>query len=154
MLTLVPMSEENVAEAAALAAKCLREAWSEETCRRQLDNPCDHTLVAYEDGAAVGFLSCRCVAGDAEINNVCVLPEHRRKGIARTMFGRIFDEVKDAERWALEVRESNAAAIGLYEELGFKRVGLRKNFYQDPTENALIMVKGSTAQTNDDPDRA
>lgn len=141
MLKIVPMSEENVAVAAALAAECLREAWSEDTCRRQLSNPHDHTLLAFEGEKAVGFLSCWCVAGEAEINNICVLPEYRRRGVARAMFERIFAQVGDAERWVLEVRESNLAAIGLYESLGFTRAGLRKGFYSAPTENALIMVK-------------
>lgn len=141
MIRIVPMNEENVAEAAALAAKCLREAWSEETCRRQLKNPHDRTVLALEDGAAVGFLSCWCVAGEGEINNICVLPEYRRRGIARKMLKGIFEELPEAERWVLEVRESNWAAIGLYESLGFKRAGLRKSFYRDPDENALIMVK-------------
>lgn len=147
MLKIVHMSAENVSAAASLSAECLREAWSEETCRRQLDNPHDHTLLAYEGNTAVGFLSCWCVAGEAEINNICVLPEYRRRGVARAMFGRIFEEVPDAERWVLEVRASNGAAIGLYESLGFVRAGLRKGFYRDPEEDALIMVKSRVGHT-------
>lgn len=142
MLKIVPMSEENVAEAAALSAACLREAWSGETCRAQLKNPHDHTLIAYEDDRAAGFLSCWCVAGEAEINNICVLPEFRRRGIARAMFERIFGDIPEAERWVLEVRESNSAAAALYESLGFTVAGIRKDFYDEPRENALIMVKG------------
>ena len=140
MLSIVPMTPENTAEAAALAAACLKEAWSEETCRAQLDNPNDHTLVAYADGRAAGFLSCWCIAGEAEINNICVLPEYRRQGIARAMFAAIFDELKDAERWVLEVRASNTAAAALYESLGFIKAGVRKNFYDDPIEDAVIMT--------------
>lgn len=141
MLKIVPLSAENAAAAAELSAKCLKEAWSESTLVSQLDNPHDHTLIAYADDRAAGFLSCWCVAGEAEINNICVLPEYRRQGIARAMFGQIFSELADAERWVLEVRESNSAAIALYEGLGFASAGLRKNFYTDPDENAVIMVR-------------
>ena len=141
MLTIEMMSDENVAQAAEVSAKCLREAWSVETCKRQLDNPNDTTLVAFENGTAVGFLSCWCIAGEAEINNVCVLPEYRRRGIAKAMFDRLEELLPDAERWVLEVRESNTAAIALYEKLGFSRAGLRRDFYEGPTENAVIMSK-------------
>ena len=141
MLNIVPMTKENAAEAAALSAACLKEAWSEAVCLAQLDNPNDHTLIAYKDGCAAGFLSCWYIAGEAEINNVCVLPEYRRQGIARAMFDRIFAELPDAERWVLEVRASNTPAIDLYKTLGFKQAGLRRNFYEAPTEDALIMVR-------------
>lgn len=141
MLSIERMSDAIVAEAAEVAAQCLREAWSVETCKKQLDNPNDTTLVAFEDGIAVGFLSCWCIAGEAEINNVCVLPEYRRRGIAKAMFDRLAELLPEAERWVLEVRESNNAAIALYESLGFYRAGLRRDFYEGPTENAVIMAK-------------
>lgn len=144
MLNIVPMTAENAAEAAKLSAQCLKEAWSEDVCRAQLNNPNDHTLLAYSDGEAAGFLSCWYIAGEAEINNICVLPGYRRQGIARAMFAKIFDELPDAERWVLEVRESNSSAIALYESLGFEKAGVRKNFYDDPRENAVIMTKENT----------
>ncbi|MBQ8967054.1 ribosomal protein S18-alanine N-acetyltransferase [Ruminococcus sp.] len=141
MLKIVPLSAENTAAAAELSAKCLKEAWSESTLAAQLKNPHDHTVIAYADGVAAGFLSVWCVAGEAEINNICVLPEYRRQGIAKTMLAHAAQELTEAGRWVLEVRESNAAAIALYESLGFQKAGLRKNFYDSPTENALIMAK-------------
>lgn len=141
MLTIIKMNEENVEQAAQVAAQCLREAWSVETCRKQLTNPNDTTLVAFEADKAVGFLSCWCIAGEAEINNVCVLPDHRRKGIAKAMFDKLAELLPDAQSWVLEVRESNTAAIALYESLGFSPAGVRRDFYEAPTENAVIMVK-------------
>lgn len=144
MLKIVPMTEDNVTEAAALSATCLKEAWSEEVCRAQLNNRNDRTLLAYAEGKAAGFLSCWYIAGEAEINNICVLPEFRRQGIARAMFDEIFKVLSEAESWVLEVRESNSAAIALYESLGFEKAGVRRNFYDDPCENAVIMTKQST----------
>ncbi len=141
MTEIIALNEENVSAAAELSAKCLREAWSGQTLCAQLKNQNDHTFLAYVDGKAAGFVSCWCVAGEAEINNICVLPEYRRRGIARAMFEKLEEVLPDAERWVLEVRESNSAAKALYESLGFARVGLRKDFYDDPTENAVIMAK-------------
>jgi len=57
------------------------------------------------------------------------------------MFEKLEEVLPDAERWVLEVRESNSAAKALYESLGFAQVGLRKDFYDDPTENAVIMAR-------------
>ena len=141
MTEIIALNEENGSAAAELSAKCLREAWSEQTLCAQLKNQNDHTCLAYVDGTAAGFVSCWCVAGEAEINNICVLPEYRRRGIARAMFEKLEEVLPDAERWVLEVRESNSAAKALYESLGFARVGLRKDFYDDPAENAVIMAK-------------
>ena len=60
------------------------------------------------------------------------------------MFDEIFKVLSEAESWVLEVRESNSAAIALYESLGFAKAGVRRNFYDDPCENAVIMTKQST----------
>ena len=75
------------------------------------------------------------------ISNVAVLPEYRRKGIAKALLNALYERVKpNASFITLEVRESNLGAIALYSELGYKNVGMRKNFYSDPTENAILMT--------------
>ena len=140
-LTIAAMDRENYKDAAFIGRENLREAWSEEVCLTQVDNPNDHTLIAYADGKPAGFLSVWEVAGEMEINNIAVMEGFRRKGIALELFREMFRRLPHAERAVLEVRASNMAAMGLYSQLGFSKAGLRKRFYTDPEEDAVIMVK-------------
>jgi ribosomal-protein-alanine N-acetyltransferase len=86
----------------------------------------------------VGFLVSRQTApGEREILNLAVDPAARRKGVALRL---LESELERREgSWFLEVRESNAPAIALYESLGFRRVGVRKNYYNDPLEEGIVM---------------
>ena len=138
-VTIVPLSEENVQLFSQTAAKILPEAWSFETYKKQLSNPDDISFLALSNGEAAGFISVWCVCGEAEINNIGVLEKFRRMGIAKALFDSAYNAAK-AEKWYLEVRESNLGAIQFYEKLGFERVGMRKNFYTAPTENAVLMA--------------
>lgn len=140
-IKIVPMTEENFVTAARLAAENLAEAWSEQTYFQQLSNPNDRTYIAYADGEPAGFLSVWYVLGELEINNIAVDKAFRRKGVAKALIGRMEEDLPEAVTCVLEVRESNTPARCLYESLGFEQVGVRKNFYSKPAENAVIMVK-------------
>lgn len=140
-IEIFPMTEENYKTVAAVAKDNLAEAWSEETYFRQLSNPNDYTYLAYLDGEPAGFLSLWYIAGEVEINNIAVSEKFRRKGIAKALFSAAHNDIPNGSSWFLEVRQSNTAAISLYEKMGFEQAGIRKNFYSEPTENALIMVK-------------
>ena len=131
-MTIVPLSEENVQLFSQTAAKILPEAWSFETYKKQLSNPDDISFLALCNGEAAGF-----------INNIGVLEKFRRMGIAKALFDSAYNAAK-AEKWYLEVRESNFGAIRFYEKQGFERVGMRKDFYTAPTENAVLMALQST----------
>lgn len=100
-----------------------------------LDYDCD---VAVEDGIIRGFLVTRRTAPDeAEILNLAVDPSFRRRGIAKILAQNALRT--SPGRWFLEVRESNRAAIALYESLGFRPVGTRQNYYEHPPEAAIVM---------------
>lgn len=95
-------------------------------------------LVAVRDGKVVGFLIARQVApGECEVLNLAVDPPQRRTGIARALLKRALADRPGS--WFLEVRASNAAAIQLYESIGFQAVGRRSNYYWDPSEDAIVM---------------
>lgn len=88
---------------------------------------------------------------EAEILNIAVSPGHRHKGIASALMHYILAELKkrSVESIYLEVRESNIPAIGLYIKSGFKQFGIRRNYYSDPKENAILMKKTRMASNND-----
>ena len=89
-------------------------------------------------GAIAGFTA----SNTGEILTVAVSPEYRRQGIADKLMDRFFSLLPDdVDNIALEVRQSNNAAISLYEKYGFEKMGVRRRFYRDPVEDADIMVK-------------
>ena len=109
--------------------------WAAEDFTMNLD-----CIVAAEraDNAAVGFLLSRQTAqGEREILNLAVAPSMRRKGVALRLLEHELERGEGS--WFLEVRESNAAAIALYEGVGFRRVGRRKDYYYDPRESGIVM---------------
>lgn len=118
---------------------CFSNPWSKEDLERQIDTETSHFLVADMDGRAVGYMGLQIFAGEGYVTNVAVLPEYRGRGIAKAL---IAEQMKnDMEFITLEVRESNTPAIHLYKKSGFETVGVRPDFYADPTENAVIMTK-------------
>ena len=97
------------------------------------------------DGDTVaGYIGSQTVLGEADMMNVAVSPAYRRQGIGRALVLALCEALKtqmQATVLTLEVRDSNAAAIALYEDLGFTQIGLRKNYYQHPKEDARILRK-------------
>ena len=98
-------------------------------------------VAAEPDGSIAGYCCVERLYGEAEIVNVAVDPKLRRRGIGDELLGRVLKEEAAAGtvRVVLEVRRSNQAAICLYEKAGFTEIGIRKNFYEFPTEDALVM---------------
>ena len=135
------MNEHNYKAVAAIEAQCFSQPWSEKTFFEELSNPNAHTYLALDGGEAAGFLSVWEVCGEVSVNNIAVLEKFRRKGIARALMEKMLCDLKEAESVTLEVRRSNAAAIALYEVFGFEKVGERKGFYSQPTEDAILMTK-------------
>ena len=104
-------------------------------------------LAALEDDQLIGYLVCSRYDTVWHVMNVAVEPSRRREGIARALLNHLFDEAdKPGEQYTLEVRPSNAGAIALYERFGFKRAGLRKGYYHDNKEDALIMWRTAGAE--------
>lgn len=99
-------------------------------------------LVAEQDGAVAGYVGCQTVLDEGYITNVAVSPDCRRQGIGRALIAELTERAKRAGLAfvTLEARESNAPAITLYEGAGFRRVGVRKNFYTAPAEDAVLMT--------------
>lgn len=98
-------------------------------------------LVAAERGEVVGVIVMQIAGGDAEILNLAVRPDRRRRGVARLLLSFALAELRSAraESVFLEVRESNVPARALYESEGFANTGRRRAYYRDPPEDALVL---------------
>ena len=138
------MNAIHVPQIAALERAAFSLPWDEASIRAELENPLALWLVAEgEDGTVQGYVGSQTCFEDADILNVCVAPEARRRGIAAALMRELELRLapKGAERITLEVRASNLPALRLYEKLGYAQVGLRKNYYEKPREDALILQK-------------
>ena len=142
-MEIIKMEQGHVSQVAALEAICFRDPWSEKSVASELNNPLSHWLVAVEDDAVLGYIGSQTVLDESDMMNVAVSPAHRRKGIAEALVLALADALREkgSVKLALEVRASNAPAITLYEKLDFKPIGLRKNYYRNPKEDALILQK-------------
>lgn len=118
------------------------DPWSETALLSSITGPYCLTAAARKDGRVIGYIMGTALYEDCEITNVAVLPEYRSQGAARAMMERFLSLCRErsVERVLLEVRESNGPAIGLYASFGFEAYGRRKEYYREPTEDALLMV--------------
>ena len=135
------LSEENSAAVAEIEKLCFSTPWSEATISSEIKSGFSDFFGAFSEEKLAGYIGGRTIAGETEIFNVAVSPEFRRKGIAKALIEKFIETVrkKDTQVIFLEVRSSNLPAIALYEKNGFVFCGLRKNYYTNPTENALLM---------------
>ncbi len=146
-VTVLPMEERHLDQAAALERRCFSRPWSREMLAEELTHPFALYLAAQNGaGELMGYAGAHLAADEAAINNVATAPEFRRQGVAELLMRRLL--ALAAERGAahcyLEVRQSNEPAQALYRKLGFRPLGLRKNYYDDPPEHAVIMGKELT----------
>ena len=140
MIEIIPMNESHVAAVAELEKQNFSEPWPEIAVRSELTNKLALWLVAVEDGVVAGYVGSQTVLQEVDMMNIAVGEGFRRRGIARMLVEELIRRL-DAYQLTLEVRASNAPAIALYESLGFTQVGLRKNYYHKPKEDALILRK-------------
>lgn len=121
--------------------ECFSEPWSENVFAEDIKRETSATFVALCDEKIIGFVNLSTVLDEANINNVAVTEDFRRMGVAQKLLDKAFSALDEIAFFHLEVREGNSAAIALYEKNGFLKDGLRKNFYKNPTENAILMTK-------------
>ena len=142
-ITIVPMDRSHLTGIAAIERQCFSTPWTEAMLEEVLYQDTASFLVAErEDGFVVGYAGLQVVLDEGYIDNVAVLPDYRRQGIARRLVEVYcrFGEMHLAFL-TLEVRASNEAALALYHELGFLPEGRRKDYYTKPKEDALLLTK-------------
>ena len=136
------MTAEHLDGVEALEKSCFSHPWSRQSLERDLENEQSLFYAAVEDGQVIGYIGMSFVLDEGYIYNVAVDGNHRKNGVGSALIRTLVTHCKK-EGFAfltLEVRESNAAARSLYQHFGFIKVGERKNYYSDPTENAVLMT--------------
>lgn len=135
------MTEQQLDEVASLEQRVFSMPWSRDGFADTLCREDVLFLTAYDDGL-LGYAGVYCTAEEGEITNVAVEPAARRQGVGRALLTELLASLaaRGIARAVLEVRVSNAAAIGLYERMGFQIAGRRRGFYEKPAEDAYVMV--------------
>ena len=144
---IVPMTADHLDEVAELERLCFSVPWPRNMLAEELDNALSAMLVALDDqGRVAGYAGLQVILDEGYITNVAVRPDCRRQGVAGQIL-QVFLDFAQAQGLAfltLEVRASNQAAILLYGSRGFRGMGRRKNYYEHPREDAIIMTKEFT----------
>lgn len=138
-----PMKPEDLGGIIEIEKTCFTaDAWSEDDFIYRMNASDWHfiNLTLEDEGRVAAYITATVVADEMNIDSVAVAPDYRRKGYASALIDLAIKQAKAAVVM-LEVRESNTAAISLYQSLGFEKVGLRKNYYERPVENAVLMTK-------------
>ena len=140
-MNITRMNEDHVSQVAALEKLCFSDPWSENSVASELENPLSLWLIAEENGMVCGYVGSQTVLDETDMMNIAVHPDCRRQGVASALIGELVNQLRErgSHVLRLEVRESNVHAIALYESMGFTQLGLRKNYYRNPKENALIL---------------
>jgi ribosomal-protein-alanine N-acetyltransferase len=125
----------------AIDAASFVRPWTRAMYESAFDNVITRVFLLCVDGAAVAYCSAWLLPGELHITNVAVLPEFRRRGLARRLLETVLAraEAEGASEATLEVRRSNRPALALYEALGFRTTAVRPDYYLDPVEDALIL---------------
>ena len=137
------MTSAHVAQIAELEKCCFNDPWSENSISSELNNRLSCWLVALEGDVVIGYVGSQTVLGETDMMNIAVHPDYRNQGVAKNLIQTLMDTLsgQGSHSLMLEVRQSNEPARNLYASLGFETVGIRKNYYRNPKENALILRK-------------
>ena len=141
---LEPMRAQDLAEVAELEKICFGDPWSRASFQAELDaSPVSWCRVLRLDGKIAGYMVVWFVEEEAHLANIAVAPQTRRQGHAQRMLGALYKEayLRGSRMIVLEVRASNQAAINLYQRNGFIEGGIRRNYYNHPQEDAIVMVR-------------
>lgn len=139
--TVCEFREKHVDEAEALEKLCFSEPWSRASLEMMMKPPFSGVACETEDGVLAGYGAMILSGDEGEIANLATSPDFRRRGIARELLRTMIGTLRSggARNVYLEVRESNVPAARLYMSEGFIPVGIRKNYYDKPRENAILM---------------
>lgn len=151
MYQICDASREHMEQLEELERQCFSLPWTREQLESQLPDDRHSFLIALENGRVLGYAGMMHVLDEGYISNVAVAPDVRRTGIGDALVSGMMREAKSLSLSfvTLEVRAGNQAAIALYAKHGFEPVGRRKNYYDLPKEDAILMTKLLNEETNE-----
>lgn len=140
-LKIEPISKKDAPRVAKIEAECFSTPFKESDILEYIDNPIWHFLVAKDEGELVGYISFTKILDECQIVNVATAEKSRGKGVGSALILTLLDYANKngIKKLFLEVRASNVPAISLYKKFGFLAVGVSKNHYSLPTEDAILM---------------
>ena len=147
MYIIREMTMADVDQVCVLEEMAFSMPWHRESFIEMIENKDAMYLVVAEEICSDKIIACcgmRHIVGEGDVSNVVVHPKYRKCGVAYSMMTELLERSRDKygiTAYTLEVRCSNTGAIRLYEKLGFVNEGIRKNFYEEPVEDAIIMWK-------------
>lgn len=144
-IKIVKMLEQDIPELVKIEKQCFSVPWSENSFKSAFEDSYSQFFVAKTQltGCLTGFCGMYIAAKtEGYVYNIAVIPEYRKRGIGTELMKMLleYSDKNKLEFLSLEVRESNYTAISVYKNLGFEKMGVRRNFYELPTENAVIMT--------------
>ena len=143
-LRILPLTVSRLDEVLAIERASFSDPWSREMFRSELTvGGGTYARLAERDGLLIGYLCAVLVADEAHVGNLAVAPSERRHGVAQTLLDDLVDAAvsRRARRVTLEVRESNGIARKFYYKNHFIDIAMRKNYYRNPTEDAIVMLR-------------
>lgn len=140
MLVIRDMRPTDCEAVAALDKEAFSKPMSVQGYEREYTNPNSTTLVADLDGRVIGFANIWNICGDVTLNNLAVTADERSNGVGTALLRAAFERFAGCDFITLEVRMSNEGAIRFYKRFGFRQVGIRRDFYDLPKEDALLMT--------------
>lgn len=145
------MTESDIKSVAQIEQLSFSHPWSEKDIASSFNSECNKFYISAEENKITGYIGFCVAADEGYILNVAVRPDFRKNGIGKALVQKILDLACTLKLAfvTLEVRPSNEIAVALYTSLGFQKVGVRKDYYKSPNENALLLTKTlRTSSTN------
>lgn len=137
------MMPEHIGKVAQIEKECFSVPWSEKSLKEAAESELTRFFVCLCDGEVVGYAGMHVLSGECYIDNIAVKMSYRRQKIGSLLLEKLIETAEKEKNIfiSLEVRKSNRAAIALYEKYGFCSAGIRKNYYDFPSEDGIIMTK-------------
>jgi len=120
--------------------ECFSDPWSRENLLSELASDLSVIRIAEQDGEAQGYFIARIVLGEGELLRIGVRRKARMTGLGKSLARNMLESLPGVSVWRLDVRESNLAARKLYEALGFSYVIRRRDYYENPLEDGIMMM--------------
>ena len=146
MNNICPISKDKISLLTAMEEAIFSSPWSQKALETYTDSPYAVGLILFCNEEAAGYVIGTCLAGEGELLRIGIRNPFRKQGLASALLESFLEHCTKArcESVFLEVREHNLPARSLYEKHGFESIGIRKNYYSDPTENAVLYQKSFT----------